>query len=171
MIRVIGAVLIIASTSAIGVRGVLRLRGRVKSLESLIASLDIMESEICTRLTPMREVLEMLSSGAPLPGRRLFENAANGMERLGKTSFYSIWSESVQRTKELALRPQEREVLSELGLCLGRYDVREQAETIARIRRRLEIFLKKSEEERDRDSKIHAFFGVAAGLFAVIILL
>ena len=39
MIRVIGAVLIVAATSAIGVRGIVKLRGHVRSLESIIASL------------------------------------------------------------------------------------------------------------------------------------
>ena len=42
---------------------------------------------------------------------------------------------------------------------------------IGRVRRRMETYLKRAEEERDRDSKLHAFFGVAAGLFAVTILL
>ena len=39
------------------------------------------------------------------------------------------------------------------------------------LRVRLETALKRAEEERDRDSRLHAFFGLASGLFAAIILL
>ncbi len=169
--RILGAVLVVFSTAAIGYGGVKRLRERVRNLEGVIAALDVMESEICSHLTPMREVLEMLSNDAPGQSRKLFENVAEGMCALGRCSFYSIWREGVENTKELLLKPEETETLSELGLCLGRYDVREQAEVISRIRRRLEIFLKRAEEERERDTKMHAFFGIAAGLFAVIILI
>ena len=161
----------IISAGVMGYSGVRKLRGRVRSLEALIASLDIMESEICSRLTPMREVLEILSTKVGYPARNLYENVLAGMEQLGRCSFYSIWKQAISDTQELLLRQEEQEVLSELGLCLGKYDVREQAETIIRIRRRLEIFLRKAETERDRDSKMHAFFGVGAGVFAVIILL
>lgn len=171
MIRILGAVLMILSTTAMGYGGVRRLRERVRNLEGIIASLDVMESEICSHLTPMREVLEMLSRNAPVQSRRLFENVADGMCALGRCSFYSIWREGVETTKELLLKPEEAETLVELGLCLGRYDVREQAEMISRVRRRLEIFLKRAEEERERDTKMHAFFGISAGIFAVIILI
>ncbi|MGM9521646.1 MAG: stage III sporulation protein AB [Oscillospiraceae bacterium] len=171
MIRIIGAALIIASTGMMGLAGVRRLRARVSALEAVIASLDIMESEICSRLTPMREVLEKLSTEAPPPARALYVNAAEGMSALGRCSFSTIWSNAVKRTGELKLTEEEAGTLCELGLCLGRYDVREQAETIARVRRRMEAFLKRAEVERERDSKLHAFFGVASGLFAVIILL
>lgn len=171
MLRLIGAVLVIGATGAMGLSGVRRLRARVAAIGSLVVSLELMESEICSRLAPMRQVLEQLSDEAPDPARKLFRNAAAGMERLGKFAFSQIWREAVKSTRELGLRQDEAETLSELGLCLGRYDVKEQSESILRVKRRMESFLKRAEAERDRDSKLHAFFGIASGVFAVIILL
>ena len=170
MIRTMGAVLVIAATGLVGLRGVIRLRRRVQVLEGLIVALQMMESEICSCLTPMREVLEKLSKEAPPPVRKLYSNAVEGMAELGRCSFFAIWREAVERSRELPLTREEAETLTELGLCLGRYDVREQAEAIGRVRRRLEIYLKRAEDERTRDSKTHAFFGVASGVFAVMIL-
>lgn len=171
MLRALGAALIIAATGSMGLRGVLALRKRTAVLAGLIASLQIMESEICSRMAPMREVLEQLTREAPPPVRGLYRRAYGGLEALGRCSFFTVWKMAVEKSRELDLRPEEEQTLTDLGLSLGRYDVREQAEAIGRAERRLEAALAKAEEERARDSKLHAFFGIASGIFAVIILL
>lgn len=171
MIRYLGAALVIAATGSMGFMGVWRLKKRSEALEGLITSLQLMESEICSRMTPMREVLELLAQRAPQSVRGLYRRAYEDMNDLGRRSFYAIWKGAVLSSRELRLREDEAQVLTELGLCLGRYDVREQAEAISRVRRRLEPALARAEEERRRDTKLHAFFGLASGLFAVILLL
>lgn len=140
-------------------------------MEALIVSLQLMESEICTRMATMREVLDMLSREAPASVRGLYRRASGGLAALGRCSFYTIWRMAVEKSRELRLRPGEIETLTSLGLSLGRYDVNEQAEAIGRTRKRLEAALRQAETERDRDWKLHAFFGLASGIFAVIILL
>ncbi len=171
MIRIIGAALVIASTASIGLAGVWRLRAHVNTLSAILTCLDLMESEICSKLTPMRDVLEEMAEEAPERVRGFFRGAADGMAELGTRSFYAIWTQALKNARNLRLREEEAQCLGELGLSLGRYDVREQAESISRVRRRMERYLDAAEEQRDRDSKLHAFFGVASGLFAVIILL
>ncbi len=171
MIRLFGAALVVLATGSMGLHGILRLRRRVNTLEGLIVSLQLMESEICSRMASTRDVLELLSREAPGPVRGLYRRAWGGLEALGRCSFYAIWRMAVERSVELDLRPEETALMTSLGLSLGRYDIREQAEAIGRTRRRLEAALKRAEEERDRDSRLHAFFGLASGLFAVIILL
>ncbi len=171
MLRALGAALIITATGLMGLRGVWRLRWRCRCIEGLIESLQLMELEICSRLAPMREVLEKLSREAPKPVRGLYRRALEGMGEIGRRSFFSIWGDAVESSRELMLREEETELLRGLGLALGRYDVRDQAETISRVRRRMEGYLMRAEAERERDTKLNAFFGVASGIFAVIILL
>ena len=171
MLRWLGAGLVILATGSMGLHGIARLRRRVAVLEGLIVSLQLMESEICTRMAPTRDVLELLSREAPPPVRSLYRRAWGGLEALGRCSFFTIWKMAVEKSTELGLRREETELMTSLGLSLGRYDVREQAEAIGRTRRRLEMALRRAEEERDRDSRLHAFFGLASGLFAAIILL
>ena len=86
-------------------------------------------------------------------------------------SFAAIWRRSVETTPELLLTEQETQTLAELGFSLGRYDAKEQSNALSYTIRRMEIFLQKAEAQRDKDSKTQAFLGVAAGVFAVIILL
>ncbi len=171
MIRFVGAVLITLGTAAWGLMGVYRLRSRVKSLHAVASALGIMKSEICDRLTPMPELLKNLAEEATYPASALFKNASEKMASIGMKPFSSIWSQAVKNTPELLLKPPEELVLTELGVRLGRYDIAEQASAIQYAQRRLEEHIRKAETERDKNSKVHAFLGVAAGLFAIIILL
>jgi stage III sporulation protein AB len=171
MIRFIGAVLLITGAAAWGLMSVLKLRSRVKNLGALISALSVMKSEICDRLTPMPELLKQLGNEATYPASLLFKNASDKMPSLGSRSFSAIWSQAVLNTPELLLTPQEALVLTELGMCLGRYDIGEQRSAIQYAQRRMDEYSRKAETDRERNSKVHAFLGVAAGLFAVVILL
>jgi stage III sporulation protein AB len=171
MIRIIGAVLITAGAAAWGFLGVVRLRTRAKSLTALASALGAVKSEICDRLTPMPELLEQLGEESTYPANLLFKNACEKMSSLGNKPFSSIWMQAVKATPELLLMPSEELVLTELGLSLGRYDVAEQKSALSYAQRRMEEYSRKAEAEREKNSKVHAFLGVAAGIFAVVILL
>ena len=171
MIRIIGAVLITAGAAVWGLLGVFRLRSRVKNLNALVGALGVMKSEICDRLTPMPELLKLLGNEATYPASLLFKNAAEKIPFLGSKPFSSIWGQTVMETPELLLTTQEELVLKELGLSLGRYDIGEQKNALQYAERRMSDYARKAETEREKNSKVHAFLGVAAGLFAVVILL
>ncbi len=171
MIRLIGAVLITAGAAAWGFIGVFRLRARVRSLNALTSALGVMKSEICDRLTPMPQLLKLLGNEATYPVSLLFKNAAEKITSLGSKPFSSIWNQTVLETPELLLTPQEELVLKELGMSLGRYDTGEQKSALQYAERRMAEYARKAETEREKNSKVHAFLGVAAGLFAVVILL
>ena len=172
MMGAIGAVLLISGTAAYGLCGVLRLRARSRNLAALTCALTVMQSEICDRLTPMPELLSQLSEEAEQPVNLLFKNAQIRMnENLGGMSFAAIWKRAVAETPELLLTEREQSVLYELGLSLGRYNAAEQKSALEYARRRMEDFARKADIERDTNSKLHAVLGVAAGVFAAVILI
>ena len=171
MIKVIGAILLIAGTAAWGITGVFRLRGRCRSLTAITRALGAMQSEICDRLTPMPELLLQMGEEAGAPADVLFRNAAEMMSELGTAQFSVIWRRAIERTPELLLTREEETVLTELGMSLGRYNVEEQKNALVYTRRRMEEFAHKAELARDMNSKMHAFLGIAAGVFAVVILI
>jgi len=169
--RLVGAALMLAAGLAFGLAGAARLTRHASALEAVSASLVVMESEICSRLTPMAETLALLASASPRPAALLYARASEGMAELGRKTFGEIWSSAVDGTPELLLRGDEAASLRELGLCLGKYDVREQAGAIARVRGRMEEFLRRAEAERDRGVGTRTAMGAAFGLFAAILLL
>ena len=172
MITLIGAILLISGTAAYGLRGVLRLRERSRALAAITHALGVMQSEICDRLTPMPELLCQLAQEAEYPAGILFKNAEEKMRSaLGGVSFAIIWRQAALETPELMLTQEEQTVLCELGLSLGRYNAEQQKTALQYTQRRMEEFRQKADADRDANSKIHAFLGVAAGIFAAVILI
>jgi len=120
----------------------------------------------------MPELLHQLSEEAEYPAGELFKNAQEKMRAaIGGVSFAIIWRQAVQTTPELMLTREEQSVLCELGLSLGRYNADQQKNALQYTQRRMEDFRQKADAERDSKSKMHAFLGVAAGIFAVVILI
>ena len=171
MLSFIGAILIIGATAAVGLSSVWRMRTRVRVISGLIAAVETMKSEVCDRMTPIPELMEQLTREAVAPVDRLFHRVAAEMAHIGVRSFYHLWKGAVEASRELELSEQEQQTLIDLGRSLGRYDTEEQRDAFAYTLRRLEGYLRKAEEERRGQGRVHAVLGIAAGVFVVIILL
>ena len=171
MVSVIGAILIIGATAAVGLSSVWRMRTRIRVLSGLMAALETMKSEICDRLTPMPELLEQLARESDPPVDRFFHRAVREMAAIGIQSFYFIWKAAVEGSPELELTSNERQTLTDLGRTLGRYDTEEQRDALLYTLRRLERHLRCAEEERVKHGRVHAVLGIAVGVFVVVILL
>lgn len=169
-VRIAGAAFIICGSVFFGASELAALKRRVRVLEALISALGIMRGEICSRLTPMADILEMLSRETEEPIRGLFRRIYDGMQELGERSFYEIWSDAV-RAVPMGLTEREERVLCELGNSLGRYDIQLQAASLSRTAARFEDFLREAEEARRRDGRVHLLFPIAAGVSVVMILI
>jgi stage III sporulation protein AB len=169
--RAIGAVLLVAGTTSWGVLGAMKLRNKCRSLAAILWSLGALESEICDRLTPMPELITRLARECEPPARAFYANVAKRLDMLGNIEFSALWRRALGETPELLLNEGEAAVINGLSLVLGRYDAEEQRGAIAYARRRFEDFQRRAETARDTDSRLRAFLGVAAGLFAALILI
>ena len=171
MLSIVGAILIIGATAMLGLSSVWRMSARVRVLTGLIAALETMKSEICDRMTPLPELIEQLTREADPPLDRFFCRVAQEMTAIGQRSFYFIWKTAVEGSEELALTKEERQTLIDLGRSLGRYDTEEQRDAFAYALRRLESHLRRAEEARREQGRIHAVLGIAVGVFVVMVLL
>lgn len=170
-VRLFGALLILSACGLYGTMAVRRLKSRVTALESLIASLQILSGEICSRLMPMEDVMEILTRETDEPIRSFYAHVQESMGLLGEKSFGEIWGDAARKSLGGCLGESEMKVLLTLGACLGRYDIDEQSAAILQAETRLTLCLRRAEERRLKDGKAQAAFSLAAGLFAVIILL
>lgn len=171
MFRLIGALLVIGAAGSFGVNSMWRMSLRVRALRGLITALEMMRSEICDRMTPLPELVNLLCEEISPPANRLFLRLRQAMGELGIQRFSYIWSDVVDHAHELELEAGERQVLSDLGKTLGRYDIENQRHMISYTLRRLEGFLEKAEEARRTQGKVHAVLSLAVGAFVVLILL
>jgi len=171
MFRLIGTLLVIGAAGSFGVNSVWRMSRRVQALRGLIMALETMKSEICDRMTPLPELIDQLCSETAPPLNRFFFRLRQAMGELGIQRFSHLWSEVVDHAYELELQEGERQVLSDLGKTLGRYDIESQRHVISYTLRRLEGYLEQAEEARRTQGKVHAVLSLAVGAFVVLILL
>ena len=171
MIKVIGALLIICGTTVWGMSSVSKMKNRVLMLRSLITSLDIMRDEICVNLTPLPKVMEIMGKASPKPASRFYKNIASKTEQIPQLGFFGIWMQALDESVGQTIGDEERDVLIRLGSGLGKYDFDSQGRVIMTAKKNLERIEERAEKEKNANSKLHAFLGVAAGMMAVVVLI
>lgn len=171
MFKIIGALMVTAATTTLGLRSAGRLKNRAKSLSGFVFALGIMKTEICNRLTPLPELMEILARQTEEPVNVLFADCLVKLRSSRGKPFAEVWQGALLSSKELELNDSEIDILRELGSALGRYDTERQGEAISSAKKRLEAQLQKAETERDKESKVRAMLGIAAGLAIAIILI
>jgi stage III sporulation protein AB len=171
MFRLIGAIMVAGGAAAIGLIAAGKLKTRVDALSGLLAAIDVMQSEIFFRLTPLPDLIKMLEKQSEAPAKTLFSNCVNHIGQLGQKPFFNIWTQALEESRSLELLPAEKQILKELGNILGRYDADGQIKAIAYIHRRLETCLEASIREKEKQGKLYRMLGIVTGAAVAIILL
>lgn len=128
MTKLLGAALLCGGGAAVGVYKYMSLRKRARTLAGLIAALNIMRGEIRVRLTPLPEILKMLSERGDASVRGFFARVSSRMPELAESSLSSIWRGALPELCDLC--GDDAAALAELGDVLGRFDAAEQESAI-----------------------------------------
>ncbi|MBR4703021.1 MAG: stage III sporulation protein AB [Oscillospiraceae bacterium] len=170
MLRWIGAALLVLCSSMISMNAVLRSRQRIRGLEALIDALRDMEEELCTRRTPLPELMRRLSVEVRQPAAELFSAADLNLTRR-ELPFSAAWEMALKETEGLFLLPEEERTLTDLGRLLGRSGVQAQETAIRSAGQRLRLFLELEQKEHLKKSRVRAAVGAGAGVMLAILLL
>ncbi len=171
MLKLAGGLILLFSTTAIGIGLSRRLRARVRNLRGLRSAIELMRGEILTRNIPIPELLEQLADELDGPPGKLFRSAAAKTGTLGDRSFMRIWREALAETPELQLTEDELSVLQNLGYILGRYSSQEQAAILDFAARRFDAFLEEATRQREKKGPVSVAIGLASGLLVMILFL
>lgn len=156
-----------------GIKASMRLREHVDVLYGLLSALETIESEISCRLSPIPAALKSAMQTADDRGgkcRAFLARCLDELNRRGPQNLQDVWRDSVSTV--LGFLPDaEKTVLNELAGILGKYDADEQTASIGYIRRRIEIFLRSAEQERERSGRVYTTLGVTMGIAVVIVLI
>lgn len=125
--KYLGAALIFFACLGAGTSRALEMRRRVRTLRGLTAALEVMKSEICSRLSPLPQAVEAAASGAPAELAAFFASLRRGEADIGDRSFSDIWGAGCRETLP-ALGERELAALLGLGASLGRYAAEEQGQ-------------------------------------------
>ena len=169
MMRLMGAVLVAAGGAALGFQAAASLRKRGRAVRQMEEGLALLERELELTAPPLPQLLEGGGARCQGPARALFQGCAQGLDRLDREDFSSLWRRLVQERTELTQEGQA--VLFPLGETLGRYDGERQREALSAARRRLGELAARLEADCRRQGRVYQALGLSGGAFLVILLL
>lgn len=170
MLKMVGAVLLLAGGVGFGLSAVGRLDRRVIALRSLTEALELMERELDFRLPPMKDLIRETAERSAQPASGFLRACAKKMDVWEGQPMSELWQQAALEQLP-ALKPCDLEALFSVGAVLGRYDAESQRGIISAARDRLSGFLADAVEERRRQGRVYGALGATAGAFLVILLL
>ena len=170
VLKLLGAVLVLIGGSSMGLCAARELRQRSRTLEQFLAALDQIQAELSFRLTPMPELLQQLGQASEEPLKTFFQTCEGGLSALGEVSFSVVWNRAL-REEALALLPEDRLSLEQLGAVLGRYDAEGQRTTLESVRVRLSQCLEDARGKQKKMGRVYRTLGVSAGVLCVLLLI
>ena len=171
MLKLIGAAVIIASTTWTGIEVSRRLSDRPAQLRQFKSALQALEAEIMYGHTPLNEASRRIASQLKHPVASIFTIFADRLEE-GETTAAQAWENSLRHLwKETALRKSELEILRQFGETLGRHDRVSQQKHIILAVTHLEREEKDAIERQFKYEKMVKSLGFLSGLLLIVLLI
>jgi stage III sporulation protein AB len=171
MIKLMGAIIILLSSTLLGMRAASLYVQRSNQLRQLQVALQWLETQIVYGSTPLHEALDHIARRIGGDIQYLFAGIAQSLSDMPYASTRECWEKGIQlEWHKTALKRPEKEILLQLGQILGQSNRDDQQKHI-----RLALMNLKSEEELARSQqqkyeKMCRSLGVLGGLLMVILL-
>lgn len=171
MIRLIGAVLFILTSSLYGWMRAKELIERRSELNYLSQLITAFKSEVSFQRSSLGEIFLKISEKSRLPYQNIFHGIYQGMECRRK-SFEDMWQEALERmTAETCLKKEDIQYMMELTNLAKAIDLRYREEIFEQVSREMEEQKKHLENEYRQKGKVYCCMGITIGLLGVIILI
>lgn len=164
----IGAILIIASCSGCGFAIAAGKRREESLLCQLQGILQIMESDLQYRLTPLPELCKIAAKESKGILHAVFLNLYRELKWQKLPDAGSCMYAALQRSGEIPARV--RRLLVQLGNTLGRFDLAGQLEGIHAVQKRCEETLGNLRRNREQHLRSYETLGICAGAALAILL-
>ncbi|MDQ0213835.1 stage III sporulation protein AB [Oikeobacillus pervagus] len=171
MMKLVGAAIILITTTWIGFELARHLSERSKQLRLLKNGLQTLEAEIMYGHTPLHEASRKISNQLSVPISRLFHQFTHYLTTT-ETSVKAAWDMSLVDIKhQTALKTTDFEILQQFGETLGRHDRITQQKQILLALSYLEREEEYARENQLRYEKMIKSLSFLSGLLLIILLL
>lgn len=162
MLKLVGAIMVAFACGYFGFYMSMSMQKRTKSIEKIITSLEMLESEIGFGMNKLRQAFLNTDTCG------IFSCVADKMANDGiKLAFENAVSEFGDK---LALKNDDKEILTVLGDKMGKTDADDQIKSIKYVKALLEDRKKIASEEYERFGKIYRNGGILVGLMIAVML-
>ena len=163
MVKILGAIMTGFACGYLGLKISYAMKIRAESLNNIITSLEMLESEINFSMNKLKQAFIRVDKCG------LFKFAAENMDEKGvKTA----WTNAVNEcSTKLALKDADKDILMTLGKNIGRTDTDDQIKNIKYIKSMIAEQEKQAQSEYRHFGKMYRNGGVLVGLLIVIMLI
>ena len=158
---------IFMSVSYIGLALASRYKNRVRDLKNIRNILNIIETKIKYTYEPLPQIFLEISQEFTGGISELFKTS---VEQMKSVSAGEAWKYALERSNT-SLNSEDLEILKKLENLLGKTNAEGQLSEIKLMNNFIDIQIKKSEEEQNKNEKMYKNLGVIVGLAIVIILI
>ena len=171
MMKVIGAGILVVSSSVLGFQIARWYRDRPRQLRILMQALRVLKTEIEYHSTPLQQALEEVSARVERPVSRLFQSAAQALAEPGRSPEEALARGIAQTSAESALRQEDVLVLRDFGRTLGTSDSEHQALHLNGALMQLEVLEREARQSQQQHERLWQYIGVLTGLLIAVLLL
>ena len=163
MVKILGAIMTGFACGYLGLKISYAMKIRAESLNNIITSLEMLESEINFSMNKLKQAFMRVDKCG------LFKFAAENMDEKGvKTA----WTNAVNEcSTKLSLKDAYKDILMTLGKNIGRTDTDDQIKNIKYIKSMIAEQEKQAQSEYRHFGKMYRNGGVLVGLLIVIMLI
>lgn len=172
VMKIIGAVLIITSTSAMGFYVSNNLKIRIEDMKELKKDILILRGDIRYGNTPLPEAIGAIARREKGNLSEFFTYLYEEVIKLDGKRFFDIWKMAVkEKLKDTSLNKNDKEHLIKLGENLGYLDKDMQINLIDLYIEQLEAEILEASKVLKEKAHLYNTLGIMAGIFVTIIML
>jgi len=171
LMKLIGSILIIASSSIIGYVFSRDCSKRPQDIRTLQGLLQIFENEISFLSSILSDAFEKVYRSSKSDVARFFKATVDNIRKDTGLNASIAWETAVRdNIKYTSLDKEDEEIIISFGKMLGNSDLEGQIKNIRLIIDQLKLQEQKAEENRKKNESMYRNLGVLAG-FAIVIIL
>ncbi|WP_246258847.1 stage III sporulation protein SpoIIIAB [Kroppenstedtia pulmonis] len=169
--KLLGAVLILLSTTTTGFRFAKGYADRPRQIRQLRTALSLLETEVTYGLRRLDQVCEQISIREESPIRDLFGRCSEHLRQMDGVSTYECWKKAVDETwMQTAMKRAEKEIIVDFGKTLGVSDREDQLANLNRAQHNLQVEENRARDDQVRYEKMCKSLGILAGALIIILI-
>ena len=169
IIKLFGVILTVLGCGSVGVQIAANYRSEEKALQNLQKILDFMDCELQYRLTPLPQLCRQAGNIYKQTPGRVFSELAAEMESQISPDLACCMSAVLQKNRDVP--PLTRNILSNLGVLIGKFDLNGQLQGLNSARADCKRHLDALRNNRDSRLRSYQTLGLCAGAALAILLI
>ena len=171
MLQILGAVLVISSSTALGIASRQKLVKRTNIINEWISVIDFITAEIDQNHTPIPDILHMLSEQNDSPLKSLFAEMLKRINVQHELSFSYHWHTTIRDlASSLNMENDEIETLRNTATYLGRYQADMQISGLLHTRSKLASIQDSAVQALKNKGNVYRMCGIAVGIITVLMI-